>query len=52
MRRPAPGGVTSYTVGKSAGAPYWVKLVRRGNLFTSYTSVDGEAGTISVPTRS
>ena len=41
QRRPASGGLSVNTAGEMAGAPRWVRLVRVGNLVTSYSSVDG-----------
>ncbi len=41
LRRATPGGLTVVTSGRSQGAPYWVKLVRQGNVFSGYTSADG-----------
>jgi hypothetical protein len=36
------GGATSYAAGPWwVSAPYWVKLVRSGNVFSAYTSADG-----------
>ena len=40
-RRLTTGGLTSWTSGPMAGAPYWVKLVRSGTIFTAYGSTDG-----------
>jgi glucose/arabinose dehydrogenase len=34
------GGATT-SVGSSGKAPYWIRLVRGGNVFTAYRSVDG-----------
>src|SRR5512145_128603 len=39
--RTTAGGVTSHTGGPGGTAPGWVRLVRTGNLFTSYHSTDG-----------
>lgn len=39
----ADAGVSVNTAGPSAAAPYWIKLVRQGNLFTGYASSDGVA---------
>jgi len=41
QRRIAQGGTSFHTPGKSTGAPYWVKLVRRKNNFSAYESADG-----------
>lgn len=44
QRRSSTGGTTTST--SVAGViPYWVRLVRSGNLFTSYISSDGNAWT-------
>jgi uncharacterized repeat protein (TIGR03806 family) len=40
-RRLNTAGLTSFTTGIKVAAPYWVKLVRAGNAFTSYESADG-----------
>jgi fibronectin type 3 domain-containing protein len=42
LRRTSTGGSTSYSTPVSGvSAPYWVRLVRSGNTFTSYRSSDG-----------
>ena len=41
QRRVSTGGSSSATAGGSAGAPYWVRVVRAGQLFSSYVSADG-----------
>jgi regulation of enolase protein 1 (concanavalin A-like superfamily) len=41
QRRVWTGGSSTSTAGGSAGAPYWVRIVRAGQLFTSYVSADG-----------
>jgi VCBS repeat-containing protein len=42
FQRASSGASTSYQSNNvSAGLPYWVKLVRSGNNFSSYSSVDG-----------
>jgi serine protease AprX len=38
------GGTTS-SVASTGAAPYWVKLVRNGNVFTAYQSADGASWT-------
>ena len=47
--RPTTGASTSYQSVSVGAAPYWVKLVRSGNTFSSYASSDGviwtQAGT-------
>ena len=44
--RTATGAGTAYTQTTGLTAPYWVKLVRVGNVFTSYSSPDGVAWTL------
>jgi regulation of enolase protein 1 (concanavalin A-like superfamily) len=44
-RRFSQSAATSTTV-VPAAAPQWVKLVREGNTFSSYTSVDGKTWTL------
>jgi len=39
--RTAAGGSSVHVAGPLAPAPYWVRLVRQGNLFTGYTSANG-----------
>jgi regulation of enolase protein 1 (concanavalin A-like superfamily) len=41
QRRLAPSGSSSSTSGGSGTAPGWVRLVRRGDTFSSYRSSDG-----------
>ena len=41
QRRVSTGGNSAHTPGGSATAPYWVRMVRVGQLFTSYVSADG-----------
>ncbi len=45
QRRPSTGAATSHTAGPVATAPYWVRLVRSGNTFTSYVSSNGSTWT-------
>ncbi len=45
QRRPSTGAATSHTAGPVAAAPYWVRLVRSGNTFTSYVSSNGSTWT-------
>jgi hypothetical protein len=45
QRRTSTGGVSTHTAGSVVTAPYWVKLVRRGNTFTGYESPNGSAWT-------
>lgn len=46
QRRPATGALSEHTAGEYAGAPRWVRLVRIGNVVTSYSSVDGASWTL------
>jgi hypothetical protein len=39
--RPKTGDPSSYIVGTTLTAPYWVKIVRSGNVLTGYHSADG-----------
>jgi regulation of enolase protein 1 (concanavalin A-like superfamily) len=41
--RPTPGQWTHNTDGPATSIPYWVKLVRQGDLFSGYISPDGVA---------
>jgi hypothetical protein len=41
QRRTTTGGSAVTTAGPLVTAPYWVRLVRSGNTFTSYASPDG-----------
>jgi len=41
QRRTTTGGNTSSTSGPANGVPYWARLKRIGNTFTSYVSSDG-----------
>lgn len=41
LRRANNAGLTTYTPGGGAAAPYWVRLARAGNLFSAYVSADG-----------
>ena len=41
QRRTTAGGSSTHTSGASVSAPYWIRLMRSGNLFTAYTSSDG-----------
>src|SRR5207244_5433060 len=43
QRRLTAGGTTLYTPGPVVTAPYWVRLLRVGDLFQSYVSADGAA---------
>ncbi len=44
--RLTPGGASTLTTGAAAPAPYWVKLVRIGNVISAYDSADGENWTL------
>ncbi len=46
QRRIATGGSSSNTNGPLIAAPYWVKLVRQGTLFSGYASPDGVTWTL------
>lgn len=41
QRRLATGGTSTSTSGAVVTAPYWVRLVRNGNVFTGYASTNG-----------
>jgi regulation of enolase protein 1 (concanavalin A-like superfamily) len=41
QRRLVTGGYSAHLAGSSVAAPYWVKLTRAGNVFSSYISTDG-----------
>lgn len=43
--RTTTGGTSSNTSGPNVKAPYWVRLVRAGNVFTGYVSTDGSTWT-------
>jgi len=45
MYRTTSGGSSSYTLGSTHASPYWVKMVRAGNVFTGSTSPDGTTWT-------
>jgi hypothetical protein len=45
QRRTSTGGSSTHTAGSAVTAPYWVKLVRRGNTFIGYESPNGSAWT-------
>ena len=44
-RRTTTGGATTHTAGPLASAPYWVRLVRAGNVVTGYASTNGTTWT-------
>ena len=41
QRRPTVGGASEHTTVSGISAPRWVKLSRRGDIFTGYQSADG-----------
>ncbi len=41
QRRPTTNGISVHTAGPGASAPFWVRLVRAGDVFTAYSSADG-----------
>jgi regulation of enolase protein 1 (concanavalin A-like superfamily) len=41
QRRLTRGGLSVHTSGGTGTAPVWVRLTRRGNMFSAYTSTDG-----------
>lgn len=43
QRRPTSGGTSLHTAGAAVRAPYWVRMVRRGDVFEAYQSADGSA---------
>jgi endoglucanase Acf2/uncharacterized protein YjdB len=45
QRRTATGGESFHTAGPAATAPYWVRLTRAGNVFTSFVSSNGTTWT-------
>jgi regulation of enolase protein 1 (concanavalin A-like superfamily) len=47
QRRLTAGGTSTFTVTTGLAAPYWVRLVRAGNLFSAYRSADGTAWTLA-----
>ena len=46
QRRVATGGVTTHTAGPAGAAPYWVRLVRAGDVFSALASTDGSSWTL------
>jgi len=46
QRRVATDGVSTHTAGPTVTAPYWVRLVRTGDLFEGFVSADGLAWTL------
>ena len=53
QRRTTANAITGNTDGPPLDAPHWVKLVRNGDLFTGYVSMDGQnwkrVDSISIP---
>ena len=45
MTRSVAGGPTAFVAGGSASFPVWLRLARRDNLVTGYTSTDGSSWT-------
>lgn len=45
QRRTTSGGGSAHTAGGSGAAPYWVRVTRVGNVFTSYVSTNGSSWT-------
>ena len=45
MTRSVAGGPTTFVAGGSASFPVWLRLTRRDNLVTGYTSTDGSSWT-------
>jgi regulation of enolase protein 1 (concanavalin A-like superfamily) len=45
QRRPEPGALSLHTSGGSGGAPGWVRIIRRGDVFDAYRSPDGKSWT-------
>lgn len=45
QRRVTASGQSTHTAGPSGAAPYWVRLQRVGNLFTSFVSTNGTSWT-------
>jgi alpha-galactosidase len=43
QRRVEMNGTSTHTAGTMAGVPYWVRLVRTGNVLTGYESSDGSS---------
>jgi hypothetical protein len=41
QRRTTAGGQTVHTYGPLTVAPYWVRITRKGNTFSAYSSADG-----------
>ncbi|MHB1034612.1 MAG: lamin tail domain-containing protein [Pirellulales bacterium] len=52
QRRLNTGGQSEHTTTAGPAAPYWVRIVRQGNNFSSYSSLDGQTwalnGTVTI----
>ena len=52
-RRLVPGGLTANVTEGTAATPYWMRLVRTGDVFRAYFSVNGStwtaAGSVTIP---
>ena len=46
QRRRTTGGTSTHTAGAARTAPYWVRLVRAGSVFSGYSSADGATWTL------
>ena len=46
QRRLSSGGTSTHTSGSASTAPYWVKIARRGDVFTASSSPDGTSWTV------
>ena len=46
QRRTTTGGISDHTAGSVVTAPYWVKLVRTGDTFYGYESINGSVWTL------
>jgi regulation of enolase protein 1 (concanavalin A-like superfamily) len=46
QRRLASGGTSTHTSGSASTAPYWVRISRRGNVFTASSSSNGTSWTV------
>ena len=46
QRRTSTGGASTHTAGPAVAVPYWVRLVRSGNVFSAYASANGTSWTL------
>jgi regulation of enolase protein 1 (concanavalin A-like superfamily) len=46
QRRLVSGGTSSHTAGSASTAPYWVRISRRGTVFTASSSANGTSWTV------